>query len=60
MNWATYRDDVLRPLLKDTLASNYNWSDAELLQYANWGLEDLSVDLASSGVLHADRRGSDL
>jgi hypothetical protein len=42
MDWGTYRDDVIRYALKDTLSSNYNWSDAELLQYANWGLIALS------------------
>jgi hypothetical protein len=53
MLWGTYRDDVIRYTLKDTLSSNYNWSDAELLQYANWGLAALSdiVPILSSCTL---------
>ena len=38
--WASYRDSTLRYLLKDTVAT-YRWADAELLQYANWGVTDL-------------------
>jgi hypothetical protein len=38
--WASFRDDTLRALLKDTVAT-YRWTDTELLQYANWGITDI-------------------
>jgi hypothetical protein len=57
MEWGDYRDEVVRPLLKDTVSSAYQWSDEELLIYANWGIDDLSrtipmvtsVDLTGTG-----------
>lgn len=45
MNWGTYRDTILRSLLKDNLSgtTTRKWSDAELLSYANWALADLAT-----------------
>jgi len=40
MEWGDYRDDVVRYLLKDTV-DPYQWTDEELLGYANWGIADL-------------------
>lgn len=42
--WADLRDDMLRPLLKDTKTTK-KWSDEELLGYANWALDDLSTQV---------------
>lgn len=45
--WATFRDTLVRPLLKDAGALTdpeitAKWTDAELLAYANLALDDLS------------------
>ena len=45
--WATFRDTLLRPLLKDAqsltdLEVTPKWTDAELLAYANLALADIS------------------
>jgi hypothetical protein len=39
--WANFRDNTVRYLLRDT-GSTKRWSDAELLQYVNWAIADLS------------------
>lgn len=41
--WSTFRDTVIRSLLKDTAVTTKNWTDAELLMYANWGIRDLAL-----------------
>lgn len=41
LTWAQLRDGILRPLLKDP--NKQVWSDSELMNYANFGLDHLSV-----------------
>ena len=42
--WLTFRDTILRPMLKDDVGLQTNrWSNGELLAYANFGLDDLSL-----------------
>jgi hypothetical protein len=42
--WGTFRSTV-RSLLKDTTGDVLRWSDAELLDYANLAIDDLSVNV---------------
>jgi hypothetical protein len=42
--WAELRAQT-RALLQDTDSASYNWSDDELLDYANWALDDLSGEV---------------
>ena len=42
--WLTFRDTILRPMLKDDVGLQTNrWTNAELLTYANFGLDDLAM-----------------
>jgi hypothetical protein len=44
--WGNFRDDLVRTVLKDSAGAEPRWSDAELLGYANLGLDDISVNMA--------------